>query len=426
MRKHILGSLSLLIFLFGCGPGNAEIQSTSYELPPSVDIVFQALVPENTTNGEAIYLTLLDPLTGFEINPQLYEMNVDGERSFSVTLSVPIGSLLTYRYSRGNDNLIHEKAAGNFRFEYRLFLVDGPGHVVTDLIASWADSGEMHEIGGITGSIKDAETGLPLENMHVSVSGINVLTNSDGEFSISGLLQGLHTIVAFAESGDYKAFQQGALVATGLETPANIQLEKNEILQVSFAVKLPEENVPGVPVYLISNLAQYSAVLPNSTDGEGRSVFSLELPVGTDIRYKYSLGDGFWNAEHTQSGEYLVRQINLSADKGESIIEDQIASWEAGESEPIWFELTSPAEGEKDAYIQFKFVDWTPALQMWPIGDNRFAYKLNSPTNFAAPLEYRYCEDFFCIHAENMDETRAVQGNLEIVQYIEDQVNGWK
>ena len=32
---------------------------------------------------------------------------------------------------------------------------------------------------------------------------------------------------------------------------------------------------------------------------DGRYSITLALPAGADIRYKYTLGDGFWNAEHS-------------------------------------------------------------------------------------------------------------------------------
>ena len=418
----LLGGAALA--LAACSAQAAEVRSTDFELPPEVEVVFQVLTPEGTAGGAGVMLAVLDPITGLEINPQYHEMEAEGERSYSLRLSVPMGSQLIYRYVRAGAGLVREAAAeGNFL--YRVYLVDGPGHVVTDLVAAWQDQASEPATGGISGIIQDAESGEPLPNVRVAVSGVHTQSNAAGEFTITGLLQGLHTLVAYDENGAYKTFQQGALVAAGLETPANIQLRANELVRVQFTVNPPQSSVPGVPITMWGNLSGLRGLMPDGQDDEGRYLFSAEVPVGGDIRYKYSQGDGFWNAEHLANGDYLLRQIILEDGIDGLTVNDEIATWEAGNSAPIWFELAAP-EGTAQAFIQFKFIDWTPAIGMWPLGGGNFAYKLSSPTNFAAPLEYRYCLDSFCLNPEDSAEARSVIGNLDNVQYIEDQVSAWK
>ena len=92
---------------------------------------------------------------------------------------------------------------------------------------------------------------------------------------------------------------------------------------------------------------------------------------------------------------------------------------------PIWFDLVAENTDGKGAYIQFKLAEWTPALAMWPLGDGHFAYKLYNPTNFASPLEYRYCLDSGCTLPEQGSAGRFANGNLDKVQIIEDQVQAW-
>jgi hypothetical protein len=63
---------------------------------------------------------------------------------------------------------------------------------------------------------------------------------------------------------------------------------------------------------------------------------------------------------------------------------------------------------------------------MWPLGGGNWAYKLYSPTNFAAPLEYRYCRDAACTLLEAPGQPRAAAGNQADIQIIEDRVESWE
>ena len=425
MKTFTSIALTLLI-LSGCSLGSSEIIASDFPLPEMVEVTFQSLVPKGSDISHGITFTLLDLLTGEEINPQHLLMDQEGDRSFSIRFSVVKDSLISYRYERGDiDRVLEADSEGN-AINHRLYFVDGPGHVVTDIIASWVGQESHLEVGSIRGTIINAESEENAENLMINVSGIQARSMQNGEFIIDGLLQGLHNIVVYSEIGEYIVFQQGALIASGLETPAEVVILPSQLINVNFIVSLPEEHVPGVPVFLISNLANIHGLIPNGLNSEGQLLFTAELPIGIDIRYKYSMGDGFWNAEHLANGEYLSRQLVLNEDMDGLIVHDEIANWAAGNSAAIWFEVRNSV-GEIDSlYIQFKFVDWTPAIQMWSLGSGVFAYKLNSPTNFAAPLEYRYCQDSFCVNSESAPETRSVRGNVESVQYIEDQISGWK
>jgi hypothetical protein len=425
LLNQVLLVITISLSLLSCGSLNSNIQTTDFELPALVETVFQVLVPEESQNAGSIYLTVLDPLTGDLINPQHNLMEQDGDRSYRVTVNAPVGSMLQYRYTLGIEH-ISERGLVSSNFTYRSFYIDGPSHVVTDVIAGWNGSTVEFEPGAISGQIVSETDQTPLENIRVIVSGLETRSDPLGHFTISGLEQGLHNIIALSPSGAYLPFQQGALIASNSDTPALIELIKNQKITVNFSVTLPEDHVPGVPLFLLTNLVGLEKNTPDSYNENGQAIFVLELPSIQDIRYKYSLGDGFWNAEHLNSGEYLTRQLVLDTALDGIVISDHIASWTVGNSAPIWFEATTPPTDAPKAYIQFLFSDWTESIQMWPLGVNQYAYKLNSPTNFAAPLQYRYCQDVFCVHGEEIESIRSISGNLEVIQYSEDQIEAWK
>jgi hypothetical protein len=56
----------------------------------------------------------------------------------------------------------------------------------------------------------------------------------------------------------------------------------------------------------MNTVASRAPILKRNDNGTFE--ITLKLPVGFDLRYKYSLGDGFWNAEH-EAGKFVVRQL---------------------------------------------------------------------------------------------------------------------
>ncbi|MEX2143732.1 MAG: carboxypeptidase regulatory-like domain-containing protein [Anaerolineales bacterium] len=423
--KNFAPFLWLALVLAACTSAQNPVL-TSVELPASVQMTFNALLPPSSPSGETVYFTLLDEVTGLEFNRQALDLTSSGEHSASIILSVPTGTLVKYRYTRqATTGFVNEASADGSRISYRAYLVDGPGHVAYDMVAAWADQPDELATGQVSGTVTDAESGQPISNQIVVAAGLHARTNGEGRFLVTGLPQGLHNILVYSPSGNHLPFQQGALVAAGSETPANIQLNPTESALVTFWVTPPQEHTSSTPVFMIGDINALAARPLLSLQADGRYTVTMQLPTGVDIRYKYSLGDGLWNAEHVSDGDFHVRQLLIPAGTQEIEIEDQIAAWEAGSSAPIWFELNAPADNLL-AYIQFNLGEWSTPLPMWPLGEGHWAYKLYSPTNFADPLEYRYCIDAACGLLEASPGTmRTVSGNSASLQQMKDLIGAW-
>jgi hypothetical protein len=427
MKKILQAILLTALLLAACGNATQEVKLTSYELPASVDIIFNALAPENNPATEPVLFTILDVVTGLEYNPQILSMDASGERSYAVTISVPTGTLLKYRYTRqaaaGN---IDEISAAGQPIAYREYLVDGPGHVANDLIAAWADTPAEQPSGQISGLVTAAGSAQPLAGFVVSASGIQTNTDADGHFVIGGLPQGLHNIVVSAPDGSFLPFQQGALVAAGSDTQANIQVDSASFASVTFHLQPAADSASAIPTYLAGDLTQFDSKPQLNLQSDGTYLLTMQLPTGLDIRYKYTLGDGFWNAEHAADGSFVLRQLIIPAGTTELTIDDQVAAWTSGASAAIWFDLNAPASTE-NVYLQFKLLNWEVPLRMWALGDGHFAYVLYSPTNFAAALEYRYCLDSACTILEAAPgQPRSVAGNQPTIQQLKDSVEAWQ
>lgn len=422
--KRTFMLLICALWLAACGGGPSAPPLTDYKPPAAVQVVVNVLAPAGSPSGEPVQLDVVDTVTGVSFNRRQVTMQPSGVGSFAATFSVPPGTLLTYRYSRLSVNgSVDEVTATGEPILYRSFLVTGPGHVAHDLIAAWADQPTELPYGQIDGLVTAADSGAPLAGIEVRAAGLSAVTDGEGRFRFDGLTQGLHNMVLVDPQGRYQSFQQGALVAAGSQTPAALQLQPAEMAAVTF-ILVPNETSPGaIPVFLLGNLGELGQKpLLNAHDG-GYSI-TLQLPTGVDLRYKYTLGDGLWNAEHRTDGGFVLRQLIIPAGTSQLTVRDNLQLWTAGSSAPIWFDLTAP-EDSGSVYLQFKLLDWANAVPMWNLGNGHYAYVLYSPTNFAEALEYRYCRDAACQQPEANTPARSVIGNQSEMQQIQDNLAAW-
>lgn len=435
---------SLIDLGFSTEPAPAPSSEPASTQVALAEVTFTALLPGPLAPGETIMLGVLDEVTGLGLNPTLYPMTqVDAQR-YSLTLPLILNSVIKYRYYRqGAFTALEDTAAGGV-LRYRLYHVTGPGGS-EDRIASWSDTPFTGQTGSLAGTVIDAQTGRPVANMLVNAGGISTLTDSLGQFVIHGLPVGTHTLAAYALNGMYSTFQQGALVAAGLTTNATVSVQPVSTVRVTFVVTTPADTVRGAPVRLAGNLLQLGNTFADLNGGistvatrmptlsavdSNRYSITLNLPVGADVRYKYTLGDGFWNAEHGQDGAFVLRQLIVPPT--DVTVTDTVFTWASGNSAPILFEVSVPSNtppGE-NVSIQFNPYGWTESFPMWPLGGNRWVYKLYSPLNILGSFHYRYCRNDQCGSADD-SLTAGAQANARLVsssltgQDIKDSVSAW-
>jgi hypothetical protein len=326
-----------------------------------------------------------------------------------------------------------------------MFLVTGQSSV-DDVISRWTDTAYGLETGRIQGHATDLETGWPIPNLLISAGGAQTLTSSDGSFMLEGLPPGIHNLVGYALDGSYQTFQQGARVATGSTTPTPIQLKQSTFSNVVFVVKPPGGTLPIVPLRMAGNLSQLGNSFADLTGGvstlavnmpvltslpDGRYTITVALPVGADIRYKYTLGDGFWNAEHTEQGAFRLRQLIVPDQT--LLIEETIDSWFAGSPASLTFDVTVPDDTPATDFVSIQFnplFGWTEPVPMWKLGEKHWAYVLYSPLNLPGNFSYRYCRNGQCGYADDA-QTPGVNGTGRPIEFddspqtFHDQVEAW-
>lgn len=439
---------------------NNNPSSESTELPiakpiadlPETIIDFEVIVPENTPPDEPIFINILDEVTGLALNTQLKNLEPEetadtpDKRVYKISLPFSVGSIIKYRYERQTGNTrVSEHAADGSPIRYRLFYVTGPGKVV-DYISRWTDTEFEDSTGRIMGKVLDQDTGQPIPNLLAVAGGIQTTTKSDGSFILEGLPPGIHNLVIYSLDGHYQTFQQGAKIAAESSTPAEITLKQAAFVKVVFVVQIPEDTPPVIPIRLAGNLYQLGNSFASLSGGinsvvgnmptlnqlpDGRYQVTVSLPIGAYIRYKYTLGDGFWNAEHTPDGDFNLREFVVPAEN--ALVEDEVATWHSGDLSPITFDVTVPANTPADEFVAIQFdplFGWTEPIPMWHMSENRWAYMLYSPLNLPGNIYYRYCRNGQCGYADDA-QTPGLYGQGRVLRLdaeskiINDTVSSW-
>ena len=411
---------------------------------PLAETTFNLTLPAPLPAGETVAIGILDEVTGLALNPALYAMNAVDAQRYTIGLPLGLDSTVKYRYYRQGGRPAQEDSALDAPVRYRLHTVSGPA-VVSDILASWSDQPFSGPVGRIAGTVTDAASGKAIPNILVVAGGQAALTDSLGQYALESLPQGTQTISAYALDGAYSSFEQGAEVREGLTTAAPIPIKAAITVQVTFNVATPDTTVSGAPLRLAGNLLQLGNTFADldggistvasrmptlSATSDNHYSLTMRLPVGADVRYKYTLGDGFWNAEHDQNGNFVVRPFIVPPT--DTVLQDTVITWQAGTSAPILFDVTAPANTPTSdtISIQFNPYGWTESLPMWPLGNNHWVYKLFGPLNMLGSFHYRFCRNGQCGAADDIDTASlpALQrsANTSLTdQDIQDTVNAW-
>jgi hypothetical protein len=452
-----IGFLILLILttLVGCNFPPPTVQSsTSPQITPVSDIqqtmvTFRVTIAESLSAGDSIYITLLDEVTGLSFNPHKYIMQAEDALHYSVTLPFYLDKVLKYRYSREGATVVDEHLYNDRPVRYRLYHVEGPG-TVEDVISQWTDSEYLGPKGRLMGEVSDFKTDEPVPNILVTAGGEQAYTLADGSFLLEGLPPGTHNLVFYSLDGSYSIYQQGAVVAADSTTPVSIQLSPTRLVTVIFTVNVPADTPSDAPIRLAGNLYQLGNSFADLSGGistlasgmpllgklpDGRYMVTLNLPAGTYIEYKYTLGDGLWSSELSSKGAVRLRQLiipNTSIEEN-----DAVEAWHSDSTNSVRFEVKAPSDTPKNEIVAIQFnpgFGWLEPLPMWfainSQGEPVWRFDLTGPFNNLSSLHYRYCRQYQCGSADDastigIDPTGREANPSSNPGIIKDEILSW-
>ncbi|MHB8088302.1 MAG: glycoside hydrolase family 113 [Anaerolineaceae bacterium] len=388
----------------------ADTFSETFENYPKAEVVFQVRLPAPLIEGETLVLELLDDVTGVYFNPSHYEMAKQNDQDYFVRLPLIVGEKVNYRFLRQSTQSIYEYTTQNSPVRFRMLLVNGP-LVIQDTVAAWVDQPYSGAVGRIRGQLMDQATNMPVPNMAVYVAGMQTISSSDGSFILEGLPLWTHNVVISSLDGAYETFQQGAVISEEATTPIQIGLTKRPTTEVNFIVKVPEGFSTDLPLRLASNL--HSLGFAGAELNTGSSMIAsnlpvfiktasdeysltINLPVGTDLRYKFTFGDGFWNSELGADGNFVIRDLIVSGSS--KTIQKQIEAVQSPNVGEIKFDVSVPATTPSNEQIslQLNSFGWMEPLPMQKTGENQWTYTLYSPTHLIGNIAYRLCRNNQC------------------------------
>ena len=433
----LLFILGLLLPLSSCTQDAAGYESNSV----FAEVVFETTLPQAVDENSTLQLEILDEVSCLNFNPTRYEMSLKSETTYFVRIPISIDSVVKYRYILNSSVINVEKDLSGKDIRYRMVKIDQP-MVVEDSVATWQAAPSTVETGTLTGSIVDAVTNAPLPSIRVTIAGLSAYTAADGSFTINTIPIGEHTMLAYSPTGEYEVFQQKAVIASSSQTPAVFSMNPVAFVNVTFQVSTPSNTIKGAPLRLLGNILQMGNTFSELNAGcsvvasrapimtyheDGSYSLSMYLPVGLDLRYKYSLGDGFWNAERKKDGSLRIRQLVVP--EYDITVNDTISTWLINDEEPLTVRVhvpdTTPAADSIS--LQINPYVWMEPIPMWALGNNEWLLKIYNPTDILPGASYRYCRNEQCEISEGLiqssGDTTATITSLE--NGISDEILLW-
>ncbi len=393
----------LLLFFSSCS-SNPQTTQEYKQNNARAEVLFKVTIPKGSIEQENLFLEIVDEVTGLGLNPTRYQMQSIDETNYSLRLPLTVGFAVKYRYVKGGNPPSIEYDSGKKQIRYRMLIVNNP-LVINDLVVGWQNLPFQGNTGTLRGFIYNETNSEPISNAMVIIAGMRTFTGMDGSYVIDNIPIGEHNLTAFHIDGLFLPFQQSAIIAANAVTPANFGMKPAPIVNITFRVSPPSDNLAGTPIRLFGDFFSLGntyndlqgGITSPSTNGrllnyqeDGTYGVTLSLPAGHPLEYKYSLGDGFWNAEHSSDSNWKTRNIIIP--DVDTVINDVVSTWKNSIDTAITLKINVPSDTPQSSTVSLQlnpFV-WMEPLPMWSLGNNQWLYILNSPMEFVKNSFFRF------------------------------------
>ena len=414
-HKYLRLTFSLLAvsFLFGCAiridPADKPIPTKSAEIPKKVttpnlipmEFSVELRIPASADTQLAI--DVFDEVSGMLYNIERTPLSRQADGTFSGILNLPENATLRYRYVMTAPLEVPEQRADGMPVGYRLVSVQ-KHKVIKDSVSGWPNAPYTGETADLNGIIHDSKSNQPLPDVLINIAGYQTFTDMTGRFVLHDLPVGVHYLSAVTIDGSHATFQQQANLVAGLSTPAVIQMIPLPEITVTLNLNQPSDAI-GAPIRLAGNYAQLGAIFNEYSQGsfasrmplmsrneDGTYSIQLNLHAGNVFRYKYTLGNGYLNAERDQNGSLLLRTIILP--DHDVIIRDEVATWRIDNQKPTTIIARTPdgTPPEDSVSIQFFTNHAHQPIPMWHMDNNQWMFLFFGSSSLGT-VTYRFARN---------------------------------
>lgn len=405
----------LLMLLAACSPPAASppdptAPAAALFLDPGSLAEVRFSVSAELFNQSSLNLVVQDQISAPLSLGRSFSLQRQENGRWETALLLPPGTVLRYSYQRSGESSAVEFNNAGLPAAMRIVRIDGP-QTISDTILAWSDQPNLLPGGSVSGRLLNAQNGKPIRQALITIAGYSTFSDTFGEFSLDNLPAGLQRIAVLDSSGAHQPAFQGVEIAADALTPVELFLQPANLVNLTFKVTVPPDTIPGAALRLAGNIRPLgntyafdsgriltpSARLPvlqmiDSTHYQ----LSLQVSSGTDLHYRYTLGDGYWNAERDQRGATVTRRLLVS--DHDMLIEDQVISWQALDQPAIRFYASANSGGIAGSdYLSLQFGPPTgDPLPMWLVAPGEWFFTLYSPLVEGTSLEYRYCRSLYC------------------------------
>jgi len=276
--------------------------------------------------------------------------------------------------------------------------------VIKDIVSGWPNAPYTGETADLNGIVHDSKSNQPLPDVLINIAGYQTFTDMTGRFMLNDLPIGVHLLSAVSIDGSHVTFQQQANLVADLSTPAVIQMTPLPQVKVTLNLTPPTDAI-GAPVRLTCNYAQCGLIFNEYAQGSfasrmpimshneaGSYSLRLNLYAGTVFRYKYTLGNGYINAERDEAGRLLLRTITLP--DHDVTITDKVATWRIDDQKPTTIIAQAPESTppEDSVSIQFYTNHAHQPIPMWPMDNNQWMFLFFGSSSLGT-VTYRFARN---------------------------------
>ncbi len=414
-RTTLRLTLSLLAvsLLFGCtiriDPSDKPIPTKSPDIPSKVttpDLIPQEFSVElriPASSDTELAIDVFDEVSGMLYNIERFPLSRQPDGKFTGTLMLPENALLRYRYVMTAPLEVAEQKADGTPVGYRVAFVQ-KNAVMKDIVSGWPNTPYTGETADLNGIVHDSKSNQPLPDVLINIAGYQTFTDMTGRFVLNDLPVGVHVLSAVSIDGSHLSYQQQANLVAGLSTPAVIQMTPLPQIKVTLNLA-PLTDAIGAPVRIAANYAQCGVIFNEYSQGsfasrmplmsreaDGSYSIELNLHAGNVLRYKYTLGNGYINAERDQNGDLLLRTVTLP--DHDVVITDQVATWRIDEQKPTTIIAQAPVSTppEDSVSIQFFTNHAHQPIPMWPMDNNQWMFLFFGSSSLGT-VTYRFARN---------------------------------